>query len=262
MKRFNKKSFYLIIVLAAVFLLPLGNEASARLTAKANHDDIKIDFFYDGSEVSVRGEADPGVDLIVKLTSPEGHQALKKKGKVAGALWMNVGDLKCEKTPNLYFLQSTRKLEDILTAPEVEKYVLGYPALEKHVELSPVKSEAEKAEWFGQFVKFKEASKLYFTTSGGFKLSEKDGRQLYYMKFTWPYQAAPGDYLVTVYAVKGGKVVEQATSKVLVEQVGAVKALANMAKNQGAFYGILAIISAIGAGFGVGLIFGKGGGAH
>lgn len=261
MKRCNHR-LYSLSLFFAVMLLSYTGVASAQLTAKANHDDIKIDFFYDGSEVSVRGESDPGVDLVVKLTSPEGHQALKKKGKMAGVLWMNVGDLKCEKTPNLYFIQTTRKPEEILSPAEMDKYVIGYPALEKHVELTPVKDEADKADWFGQFVKFKENSNLYFTTYGGFKLSENNGRQKYYMKFKWPYQAPPGDYLVTVLAVKDKKVVEQATSKVLVEQVGAVKSLSEMSKNHGAFYGILAIVSALGAGFGVGLIFGKGGGAH
>ncbi|MGA2192586.1 MAG: TIGR02186 family protein, partial [Nitrospirota bacterium] len=105
-------------------------------------------------------------------------------------------------------------------------------------------------------------SNLYFKTEGGFKLTNTNNAQSYYMKFKWPYQAAPGNYLVTVYAVKDGRVVEQATSNVLVEQVGTVKALADMAKNNGAFYGILAIVSALGTGFGVGLVFGKGGGAH
>jgi hypothetical protein len=93
-------------------------------------------------------------------------------------------------------------------------------------------------------------------------MSEDNGKHTYFMKFKWPYQAAPGNYLVTVYAVKGGKVVEQATSGVLVEQVGGVKALAGMAKKNGALYGLLSILSALGAGFGVGLVFRKGGGAH
>jgi phosphoribosylformylglycinamidine (FGAM) synthase-like enzyme len=130
------------------------------------------------------------------------------------------------------------------------------------MDMEPIKDQAEKDKWFGQFVKYKESKKLFFNTAGNFQISNESGKQKYYMKFKWPYQAPPGDYLVTVYAVKDKKVVEQATSKVLVEQVGTVKTLANMAKNQGAFYGILAILSAIGAGFGVGIIFGKGGGAH
>jgi hypothetical protein len=68
--------------------------------------------------------------------------------------------------------------------------------------------------------------------------------------------------LVTAYAVKDKKVVEEAEGNVLVEQVGVVKALANMAETKGALYGMMSIIVALGAGFGVGIIFRKGGGAH
>ena len=67
---------------------------------------------------------------------------------------------------------------------------------------------------------------------------------------------------VTVYAVKDKKVIETATSNVLVEQVGMVKSFANMAKNNAALYGIIAILAALTAGFGVGLVFRKNGGAH
>jgi len=250
------------LMIVAAFTLS-AKDANAALTAKANHDHITMDFFYNGSEVSVRGVSDPDVDLVVKITSPDGHQELKKQGKVGGFLWMNVGSLEFEDTPNLYFLQSTRRPEDILSADEMDRYVIGFPALSRHVRMSPVADDGDKEKWFGEFVNFKESSKTYFKTEGGFRLdAPKDGSRSYYMKFAWPYQAPPGNYLVTVYAVKDHKVVEQATSKVLVEQVGVVKALSGMAKNNGALYGIISIASALGAGFGVGLIFGKGGGAH
>jgi hypothetical protein len=65
-----------------------------------------------------------------------------------------------------------------------------------------------------------------------------------------------------VYAVKNGKVVEQAESHVKVEQAGMVKTLATMAKDSAAFYGFLSIGIALSAGFGVGMIFRKGGGSH
>ncbi len=237
--------------------------ASAMLTAKANHDHITIDFFYHGSSVSIKGESDANVDLVIKITSPEGHQVLKQKGKVAGALWMNVGQLKFENTPNFYGLYSTKKIEDILTPEEMTRFVIGYPALEKHVEISPVANEQERAKWFEEFVKFKEAQKVYAYSPGTISTTTKaDGGQEYYIMTAWPYQAAPGDYLVSVYAVKDGKVVEQAEAKVNVEQVGLVKTLSTLARNNAAFYGILSIGIALFAGFGVGLVFGKGGGSH
>ena len=256
-----KRKTLVEFALMALLLVTAGN-ASAELTARANHDHIKIDFFYHGSSVSVRGVSDRGTDLVIKITSPEGHQELLKRGKLAGFLWMNVGKLTFEKAPNLYSLHSTKKLEDILSRDEMETYGLGYPALEKHVAISPVASENEKADWFNQFVKFKESSKLYSVSSGKINMTEQGGKQNYYVLLEWPYQALPDNYTISVYAVKDKKVVETAETHVLVEQVGTVKSLAGMAKNDGAFYGIISILAALGAGFGVGMVFRRGGGAH
>ena len=254
---------FLLMLVYCMIQLVSARPASAMLTTKANHDHISIDFFYHGSSVSVRGESDPNTDLVIKITSPEGHQILKQKGKVGGVLWMNVGQLKFENTPNFYEVFSTKKLEEMLDKEEMEKYTIGYAALQKHIEIIPVANEEEKATWFDEFVKFKEASKVYSSIVGKITTTTtKDGRQEYYILTDWPYQAAPGEYLVTVYAVKNGKVTERAESRVNVEQVGLVKTLATMAKNKAAFYGILSVGIALGAGFGVGLVFRKGGGSH
>ena len=251
----------IFIAFILTFFMGIGS-ASARLTAKANHDHINIDFFYHGSTVGVSGMTDPDTELIIKIASPEGHESLKEKGKVGGILWMNVGTRKFENVPNLYAIHSTRKLDDMLSREELDRYVIGYPALGRHVEIDPVTTPEEKATWFDEFLKYKERSKLYAATDGKIEMKEKDGAQSYYILTQWPYQAPPGEYLVTVYAVKDGKVVDQAESRVQVAQAGLVKTLAGMAKNNAALYGMISIISALGAGFGVGLVFRKGGGAH
>lgn len=253
----------LLIFGSFISIFGFDGVAHAYLTAKANHDHITIDFFYHGSTVSVKGESDAGADIVVKITSPEGHQTMKKKGKVGGLLWMNVGTITFGKTPNLYEVFSTKKLDDILSVGEQEKHVLGYTALVKHVSVEPAESEQEKIKWFNEFVKFKEDSRLYLTSAGKVETTQRsDGRQDYAVMTAWPYQAAPGEYSVTVYAVKNGKVAETAESTVRVDQIGMVKTLASMAKNNAALYGMLSIGIALGAGFGVGMIFRKGGGSH
>jgi uncharacterized protein (TIGR02186 family) len=263
MKHWNmmNKHFLIFPILAVLLLFVSAGMASAQLTATANHDHISVDFFYHGSTISVRGVSDPSTDLIIKVTSEDGTQTLRKKGKVGGFLWMNVGELEVEHVPKVYFLHSTRNIEDILNRDEMDKYVIGYPALEKYVKMN-TSDEAQKERWFNEFVKFKESSNLYATSAGKISLVDKDNEQDYYILTEWPYQAPPGKYTVTVYAVKDKKVIETATSDVLVEQVGMVKSFANMAKNNAALYGIIAILAALTAGFGVGLIFRKNGGAH
>jgi hypothetical protein len=250
-----------IATLAALALLAAG-PARAELTAKANHDHITVDFLYHGSTVSVRGVADPDAELIIKIASADGHEVLKEKGKKAGVLWMNVGSLAFEHAPKLYEIHSTRPVEQLLPDAEADRHVVGYPALSRHVAIEPLESAQEKAKWFGEYVKFKEDAHLYATSAGKITFSQKDGKREYYINTPWPFQAPPGDYVATVYAVKDGRVVETAESKILVEQVGGVKYLATMAKSHGALYGLLSILAALGAGFGVGLIFRKGGGAH
>jgi len=243
------------------FISLFASDVFAQLTAKANHDHITVDSFYHGGTVSVSGVSDPGTELIIKVASEDAHQTLRKKGKVGGLLWMTVGDLNVEHVPNFYEVFSTKKLDDLLSRDEMEKYSIGFPALQKHASMN-VSTEEEKSKWFDEFAKYKADSNLYSASIGNITLAQQDGKQNYYILTEWPFQAPPGDYTVTVYAVKDGKVTETATSNVRVDQVGIVKALATMAKNNGALYGIISIMAALGAGFGVGLVFRKSDGAH
>jgi uncharacterized protein (TIGR02186 family) len=268
MKRFKIQDsrFKIVIFLIFGFLilnLAFSEVASALLTAKTNHDRIKIDFFYHGSALNIGGVSNPAdADLIIKITSPEGLQRLRKKVKAAGLFWMNGGELKFEQSPSLYFIYSTRKLDDILSKEEMDKYVIGYSALNGHMEITPVANEDEKTKFFNELVKLKESSHLYSISSQKISTTVKDGKEDYSIELNWPYQAPPDNYLVTVYAVKDKKVIEKAEANLLVEQVGLVKALYDMAHNNGALYGILSIFAALVAGFIVAVIFpkkGKGG---
>jgi len=102
---------------------------------------------------------------------------------------MNVGQLKFERIPNFYEVFSTKKLEDMLSREEMEKYVIGYSALEKHVEITPAINDSEKETWFNEFVKFKEDSRLYASSFG--KIEKKmtaDGKEEYYILTEWPYR--------------------------------------------------------------------------
>jgi uncharacterized membrane protein YfcA len=57
-------------------------------------------------------------------------------------------------------------------------------------------------------------------------------------------------------------VIEKVETRLLVEHTGTMKVIADMAENNGALYGIISIIVALSAGFGVGILFRKGGGGH
>lgn len=262
--KFSTYAAFCVAVLAGVLLGgPLA--AHANLTAVANHDYIAVDYNYHGSTVSVKGIADPDVDLLIKISAPNSDLAMRTKQHVGGVLWMNMGELHMGETPRVYHLFGTARPEVLLNQEDRDAYALGYDALEREARMSLKGMEetaAGNAQWFKEFVKYQERSHLYGESFGQVKLVPEQDSGRYEMQMDWPYQAPPGVYDVTVYAVRGGKVVETATSSVTVEQVGAVKYLANMARNNGALYGVLSILIALASGFGVGMVFRSGGGAH
>lgn len=256
------EKFKVVVFLFLMLSLTFPDKASAELTIKTNNTHIKINPFYHGSTINVAGDAALETDLIIKISSQDRHEVLKQKGKVFGLLWMNTETLNLEDVPNIYFIYSTKKIENIMSSEEMDKYVLGYSALSRHIKITPALNENERLKWFNEFVQYKKSSNLYTTSQNSILTLAKNGKQAYSLLVPWPYQAPPDNYIVTVYEVKDKRVIEKVETNVLVESVGIVKVLAHMAKNNGAIYGVISILAALIAGFGTGLVFRKSGGSH
>ncbi len=253
----------IVLTLTVLLLVCLTSGAWAAMTAKANHDDIQMNLTYHGSTVSVSGVTDPGVDLFVKVTSTaKAEEKMMRKDKEAGFLWMNVEQIELNPVPEVYLIRSTKPPEELLDASQLKAESLGYAGLEENIEISPQPSPEQRKSLLGDFIKYKESLGVYSQSVGGIEINpDPSGQQTYHTIFDWPYQAPPGDYVATAYAVKNGKIVDKADCKITVEETGAVKTLDDMAQNNAALYGTLAIGVSLTAGFGVGLVF-KGGGSH
>jgi uncharacterized protein (TIGR02186 family) len=268
MRKFKMQDFKCKIMMALLFTFLIVNlvfaeKASAFLTARVNPNHVKIDFFYHGCTITVNGFTDPGdIDLIVKITSPLGQEMFRKRVKAAGFLWMEKGELTFDHVPALYKLYSTGKSDDVLTQEEMDKYSIGYHSLHEQVAITPVADKHEKTQLFDEFVKLKESSGVYSVSYGAISKIVEQGKQRYSLEIAWPYTATPDTYLVTVYAVKNKRVIGKTETNILVEQVGLLRVILNMATNNGALYGILAIVAALIAGFTVGIVFKRGKGGH
>ena len=257
-RRFAKYTMLSLLAMGALAIL--ASSASA-MTAKTNHDDIKIGLTYHGGTVSVSGLADPNVELIMKITGEDATEKLMRKDKAAG-MWMNVEEITLDHVPEIYYLRSTKDPETILSAEQPNQYVIGYPALRDKIDLKPAKPPEQMARLLDDFIKYKQEGKLYSESLGNVDIKPEDIGESYNTVFDWPYQAPPGQYQVDVYAVRDGQVIDTAKSQVTVEQDGAVKSLSDMARNNGAVYGLAAIGVSVTAGFGVGIVFKSGGGSH
>ncbi|MCL4473988.1 MAG: TIGR02186 family protein [Actinobacteria bacterium] len=262
MKHNLTKYVVLLIAVLSGFAV-LTPSAWAALTLKANHDDIQINLGYHGSTVSVAGISDPSVDLIMKITPASGNaqEKMMRKEREAGILWMNVEQLTLDNVPELYLIKSTKPVADLLDPATLKTEGIGYDAVQSSLRITPTPSPEQREKLLGDFIKYKQSLNVYSQSVGDVEMEPDPAGESYYTVFDWPYQAPPDDYMVTVYAVKDGKIQDKAESPVKVEETGTIKALDDMARNNAALYGTAAIGVALTAGFGVGLVF-KGGGSH
>lgn len=260
MRRFT--TILSLLLAAGLALLTFVPSAWAELTARANHDRVDIHLNYHGSTVSVSGSYDPGTDLILTISNAGTNEHLMLKDKIGGFIWMNKDKLSFEGVPEVYLQRSTKAPSDLLDMAQLRANGIGYEAIKANAEVDPVADPEKKATLMEHFVSYKEAKNLYERSVGDIELKSDGDQPTYFTEFDWPYQVPPGEYKVMAYEVKDGQLVAAAESGVTVEEAGVVKILADMATNNSAVYGIAAIAVALAAGFGVGMIFKKGGGAH
>ncbi|MEC4676990.1 MAG: TIGR02186 family protein [Nitrospirota bacterium] len=249
--------------LVGAFLLLVFFAASAySVTSEVVPDRIEIGSFYHGSNVVVTGEVEAGKDIIIQFSSPGKEAHFRKKGKTGGLLWMNVGELEFKPVSDLYLIYSTKDINAILSPDQQDKFMLGYDAFRRRVEVSPISDESEKTKWVNEFIKFKEKNRIYGIFTGEIETKTDGDRETFKLSIDWPYQALPQNYTVSVYAVKNNKVQDYTQSSLNVEKVGALKFLSNMAYNKAMIYGVVSILIAFAAGFIVSVMFKGGGGSH
>ncbi len=247
-------------LLMAVFCLGtfLSSQALA-LTCKVTPGKIPISLGYHGTKVTINGEGLNTEDVIIQIYSPPSEEHLKYKGKAGGIFWMKLGTMVFENVPKVYLVYSTKDTHELLSPETCEELSIGFDSLKKKAVIKSKLKNLDRDKWLKEFMKFKKVEHLYLEQSG--IVTVDPATHTYRVEIDWPFEAPPGEYIVEVFAIKDGKVMDKAQAKIRDERVGIEELLSHMAFEKPAVYGIIAIVVAIIAGFGVGMVF-KGGGGH
>lgn len=237
----------------AVALLLLCTSDTFAVTCKITPDRVAITLGYHGTRLSISGQSGTADGIIIQIQSPPGQTHLKYKGKAAGFLWMKMGGMRFDNIPSLYMLYTTAPLDDILKPDMQKKEGIGYAVLKGEMAIHSAKKNINKALWTSEFIKFKERENIYRERPKSIHMPPGGGE--YRLDLNWPFEAPPGDYTVKVLAVENGRISGSAGGSIRIEKTGIVEQLTQLATHRAAVYGLLAILVAIAAGIGVGLIF-------
>jgi uncharacterized protein (TIGR02186 family) len=242
--------------------LAITPEAQPKVITSASKNVVEIGLTYSGDKIFFFGvNPVPGSDVVIKLTA-EKEEAIKLsvKGRV-GPLWMTVKQYEVTGAPFIYKIHASRPLDQIISPETAQKLGLGYPAVRSQIKLNLIRGEAapedEELVWNG-LVKIKERANLFNIVEDPARLEVSEGR-LFKHYFRFPPAATEGRYQVESFCFLKGELVGYGKDIIEIKKVGLEHWLTQTSKNQPVFFGIMAVIIAVGAGLLVGVLFGKGG---
>jgi len=243
-------------VVAALLVLGLGLPSpagAAGIDLSLDRQVVDVGAFYNGTTVRATGTAPEDAEVVVLVSGKPEDLHLKKKGKAAGLLWMNVGDLTFSNAPRVYQLYATPGAGKLLEAQDMP---FSLAALRDRIRIEPA-DDADRM--FREFLKLKQGESVYAVHPEAVRRGP-GGR--FEVSLDVPPRMKPEDYTVTAFAVRDGRIMASVEGGLTVRQVGFPAWLSKMAFQNALLYGILSVLIAVAAGFLMGALFKGGDGAH
>lgn len=188
-------------------------------------------------------------DIVVVLEGPVQSIVLREKQKIAG-IWINVDSVEFRSAPSYFAVASSRPIERIVDDKTAAIYELGL----KWLQLSPIGviDPVEQHRFAAGLVDLMRRQGLYREDEGGVTIS---GQVLYQARIRLPSSVQTGTYTAETFAIRGGKVVASAITRVEVRKQGFERFVAVAAEDNGWLYGLFAVIVSVGMGWIAGRLF-------
>ena len=223
---------------------------------------ILIGASYNGTHVSLLGEAPRDAEVLVRLSGETGDDTFQEKGRVFGILWMNKETITFHHIPKTYQIYSPAAVTeaDLSSDPKWRRLGIGYNALKKEARLTPDTADMDLQ--FNEFLKLKTEQGLYGVHEKAVTYQNTTkGKRSFQADLTIPCAVPQGAYTVTTFILKEGRILATDQRQLKIKETGLPAIISSLAFHHGVLYGILATVIAILAGLLTGLFF-KQSGAH
>jgi uncharacterized protein (TIGR02186 family) len=231
---------------ALLVLSPLcwGSAARAEgLVADLTSHLIAITTGFTGASVVLFGATDGPGDVIVAVRGPEREMTVRQKSRVAG-IWVNTQQVTFGNLPSFYAVAASRPVADILSPAAAALYRLGIANL-KLAASTPAPSVVVDA-FRAALERTQQEAGLYVERMGKVDFL---GERLFRTTITFPSNVPTGTYLVEVFLVRDKDVVSGQTTPLVVSKVGVDATVFEFSTRQPGFYGAIAVLTAVVAGW-------------
>lgn len=248
--------------------------ASVPATVKVTPSMVEMGAFYSGAKVRVEGTVTAGSKVVVIVWGEETIELFNRVGRV-GPIWVNTGKISVSGVPSLLLVFSSGPVCDCLCRRAMDDCLCDANAIKKRIQIKPREKAADSI--VEDVLKLKDRQGNYQMSGGGIKIAGASqalnstpslamaseavqtpplaGEAVpYSLEFAWPKSAAAGTYEIRVHACREGEVKESSVVPLKVVKVGFPAMITSLAREHSSTYGIVSIIIAMLAGFGIDFI--------
>ena len=237
----NKK---IIKLITFILLVLIPNAILAEAYFDISEDNIKIETNFTGKEVIIFGILNDGQETIMTIKGPQKNAVIQKKERILG-FWFNTKQITYNEIPSVFFIASSKNIDDILPASTIIKEELSFNyLLENKTSQRNFISDVSLDNWKDNFVRINKNKNLFKKYN-----VEKIDNKLFQTRIFFPAKSIPGEYKVNVYQIQNNLILNNKEKIITLKKSGVGSQIYNFAHNNAAAYGLFAIIFAIMSGF-------------
>jgi uncharacterized protein (TIGR02186 family) len=231
------------VLLVAAVLLSAAPACGQSLVADLTTHLIAITTGFTGASVVLFGATDGPGDVVVTVRGPDREMTVRRKERVAG-IWVNTRQMTFAKVPSFYAVAASRPIEEIISPATASLNRLGLANLK----LEPVAPAPAAAvdEFRAALEQAQQRAGLFVTRIGKVDFL---GDRLFRTTISFPSNVPTGTYLVEVFLVRDKDVVSGQTTPLVVSKVGIDAEVSEFSYRQPGFYGAIAVLTAMVAGW-------------
>ena len=244
------------LALLPPLLLLLGAAGEPTLVPDVSQREVEIRYSFTGADLLLFGaivypdgrRPSKPADILVVLKGPDQSITMREKQRVAG-IWVNADSARFRSAPSFYAVASSRPIADVVDQRTAAIYELGVDKLQ----LSPssLNDSAELDRFQAGLIDLRQRTGLFAEHQGSVEIT--DG-VLYRARIPLPARVIVGDYTAETFLVQDGRVVAAAVRDITIRKSGFERFMAVAADRWSFFYGLTAILLAVGMGWTAGAI--------
>ncbi len=237
---------------ATVVAISIASAAVARaqpLVADLSDHLVAITTGFTGTDLLLFGAVEGEGDIVVVVRGPEERVEVRRKERVLG-LWLTRDRMTFEAVPSYYAVAASRDLREIADAALLARHRIGF----ENLRFIPtrMRSAEEMAVYREALIRNKQRNGQFRPALGKVRFL---GGRLFRTRVFFPSNVPTGTYTVDVYLIRDGTVIGAQTTPLIVSRVGLGAEVFDFAHDYSAYYGLIAILIALVAGWTAGAVF-------